>query len=220
MKRLVLGVVSAAVLVGTLLAWAVHSVDEASPSPAGPPSAQGAVRIDGQMPTPPPSPTPVNWPIRIVETSDPDTYASSIAGVVFGLNTTLADAADYRSLLMYEADPQMSSRGVADLERMVSERNPELELWARMRANEQRSQWQTEQVWQPGSWDDVVTSGQAEPGWFVRNVLGIQTTHFRDNGKAHVTTRERTITIGMRCPAAGAEVDRCRLALVGIGVVS
>ncbi len=79
-------------------------------------------------------------------TSDPDTYASSIAGVVFGLDTTYADEADHRALLMSEADPQISSRGVADLERMVGGRISEPELWARMRANEQWSQWQTEDV--------------------------------------------------------------------------
>ena len=220
MKRLVLGVVCAAVLLGTLLAWAVRSVDLGSPSATGTSSAPGPDFVDERPPTPAPSPTSVNWPFRIVETSDPDSYASSIAGVVFGLDTTYADAADYRALLMSEADPQMTARGVADLERIVSGRIPEPGFWARMRANEQWSQWQTEQVWQPGAWDDVVTSGRAEPGWVVRNVLGIQTTHFRENGTAQTTSRERTITIGMRCPAAGAEVDRCRLALVGIGVVS
>ncbi len=51
----------------------------------------------------------------------------------------------------------------------------------------------------------MVTSGQAEPGWAMRNVLGVQTTHFTDGGKAQTTLRERTITIGMRCPAEGAQ---------------
>ena len=103
---------------------------------------------------------------------------------------------------------------------MVAERIPAPELWARMRANEQWSAWQAEDVWQPGAWDEVVTSGQAEPGWAIRNVLGQQTTHFRDGAQDRETSRERTITIGMRCPAPGAQVDRCRLTLVGIGVVS
>lgn len=153
-------------------------------------------------------------------TSDPDAYASAVAGIVFGLDTTLTGPEDYRALLMSEADPQMSQRGRADLERMVAERIPDPELWERMRSNGQWSSWTTQAVWQPGAWDEVVTSGQAEPGWALRNVLGHQRTYFRDGGQDRSTTRERTVTIGMRCPAPDAQVDRCRLTMVGIGVVS
>ena len=220
MKKLALGAMAAVVLLGLPLIAVIRSVDSTAPSTTGSSSTDVPVPADEGTSAPVPSTTSVKWAFHIAETSDPDTYAASIASVVFGLDTTFAEGADYRALLMAEADPQMSARGVADLERMVGERIPEPELWARMRANEQRSQWQTESVWQPGAWDDVITSGQAEPGWVVRNVLGIQTTHFRDGGKAQTTSRERTVTIGMRCPAKGAEVDRCRLALVGIGVVS
>ena len=168
--------------------------------------------------------TPVATPTvalpALPATSDPDEYAVAVAAVVFGLDTRDAGPEDYRALLMAEADPQMSSRGRGDLERMVAERIPTAEQWQRMRANAQWSQWQTEDVWQPGAWDEVITSGQAEPGWAVRNVLGHQTVHFDDAGQERETARERTITIGMRCPAPGAQVDRCWLTLVGIGVVS
>jgi hypothetical protein len=157
---------------------------------------------------------------RLPRTSDPDAYAAAVAGVVFGLDTTSAGPEDYRALLMAEADPQMSPRGRAALERMIAERIPEPELWQRMRSNSQRSSWTTLDVWQPGAWDDVLTSGQAEPGWALRNVIGTQTTRFRDAGQDRETTRERTVTIGMRCPAPDALVDRCRLTMVGVGVVS
>ena len=151
---------------------------------------------------------------------DPDTYAQLVATAVLGMDTRMHDPADYRLLLQYEADPQMSAKGMADLDRMIAERIPADELWTRMRANAQWSQWLVTDVWQPGSWDQVVTSGMAEPGWALRNVLGMQTTHYLDAGELRTTSRERTLTVGMRCPAPGAEVDRCHLALIGITAVS
>lgn len=83
---------------------------------------------------------------NLPSTSDPDLYAEAVAAVVFGLDTTSAGHEDYRAALLAEADPQMSPRGLADLERMVAERIPAPELWERMRANEQWSQWQAESV--------------------------------------------------------------------------
>ncbi len=182
-----------------------------SKSPAARPSAASAPSTSEPGATQLP-PLPV--------TSDPDDYAAAVAGVVFGQDTRNTGPEDYRALLMAQADPMMSPRGRADLERMVAERIPAPELWARMRANAQWSQWTTEDVWQPGAWDEVITSGEAEPGWAVRNVLGQQTTHFLDGETSRSTSRERTITVGMRCPAPGAKVDRCMLTMVGIGVVS
>lgn len=155
----------------------------------------------------------------IPATSDPDDYARAIAGVVFGMDTRRLEPGDYRDTLMGEADPSLSATGRADLARMLTERIPTTEQWARMRANQQWSAWVNLDVHVPGSWEQVVISGQAEPGWAFRNVSGAQTTHYLEDGATRTTSRERTITIGMRCPAAGAEVDRCRLNLVGINVI-
>jgi hypothetical protein len=216
-----IGVVLLVAVTVLALAWMslgalTGGADEVPPpprtmGPTGPPAASaGQSDAAPSAATLPPLPT----------TSDPDAYASAVAGVVFGLDTTFAGPDDYRALLMAQADPQMSPRGHADLERMVAERIPEPELWERMRSNGQWSAWTTQDVWQPGAWDEVLTSGQAEPGWALRNVLGTQTTHFRDGGHDRKTSRERTVTIGMRCPAPDALVDRCQLTMVGIGVVS
>lgn len=215
------GVVLLVAVAGLALAWLslgamTGGADEVPPrstiAPSGPPAPPSARPSDAA-----PSAAP---PPRLPSTSDPDAYATAVAGVVFGLDTTFAGPDDYRALLMAEADPQMSPRGRADLERMVAERIPDPELWERMRSNGQWSAWTTQDVWQPGAWDEVITSGQAEPGWALRNVMGTQTTHFRDGGQVRETSRERTVTIGMRCPAPEAQVDRCRLTMVGIGVVS
>lgn len=156
---------------------------------------------------------------RIPTTDDPDIYARAIAGVVFGMDTRRFGPGDYRDALMGEADPTLSASGRADLGRMLAERLPSAEQWARMRANDQWSEWVNVEIHVPGSWEQVVVSGQAEPGWAFRNVSGVQTTHYVEDGAARTASRERTVTIGMRCPADGAGVDRCRLNLVGINVI-
>ncbi|PVU84435.1 hypothetical protein DDP54_00905 (plasmid) [Cellulomonas sp. WB94] len=139
--------------------------------------------------------------------------------MVFGFDTRKLDATDYSALLLADADPGLTATGRADLDRLIADRIPATELWQRMRANQQWSTFEASNVWEPGSWEQVVTSGQAEPGWAMRNVTGIQTTHYVENGTDKVASRERTVTIGMRCPAPGADVDRCRLVLIGATVV-
>lgn len=223
MKKLGFVVAMLTLIVVLALMWASRMTDAGEggtpiAEPAGAASTPDLSAAPARS-TPPASPSQALLS-TLPETSDPDQYAAAVAAVVFSLDTRDVGPDDYRALLMSEADPQMSSRGRSDLERMVAERIPAPELWQRMRTNAQWSAWHTEDVWQPGAWDEVVTSGQAEPGWAIRNVLGQQTTHFRDGAQDRETSRERTITIGMRCPAAGAQVDRCRLTLVGIGVVS
>jgi len=183
--------------------------------------------VAGHRPGPEPASTPaattptpdVTFAAAIPATSDPDVYARAVAGVVFGMDTRRLAPGDYRDTLMGEADPSLSATGRADLARMLTERIPTAEQWARMRANQQWSAWVNLDVQVPGSWEQVLISGQAEPGWAFRNVSGVQTTRYVEDGATRTASRERTITIGMRCPAAGAEVDRCRLNLVGINVI-
>ena len=224
MKRLWIGALAILMAIAVATLWAGRAATTDNPTGrAAPPEATSgsgsasASANDETASATPPAPGSLR---PLPETSDPDVYAAAVAGAVFAQDTVDADPEDYRARLMVEADPQMSPRGRSDLERMVAERIPAPEQWQRMRRNGQWSQWETEEVWQPGAWDEVVTSGQAEPGWVVRNVLGQQTVHFVEGRQARETSRERTLTIGMRCPAPGAAVDRCRLTLIGIGVVS
>jgi hypothetical protein len=181
-----------------------------------PPSATSPTAQDPQSPSP--SGAPV-MAIRLPSTSEPDAYARAVAEVLFGIDTRGAGPADYRALLLADADPGLSESGRADLEALIAARIPADELWQRMRANQQRSTFEVSEVWEPGSWAQVVTSGQAEPGWAMRNVTGIETTTYVEAGVEKTASRERTITVGMRCPADGADVDRCYLVLVGATVV-
>ena len=219
MNKRGIGVVALVAVAVLALVWMTLQANPTGAENAPDPSTVGPIRTPLTAGLPEAAPKEATLP-QVPVTSDPDAYAAAVAGIVFGFDTTSAGPTNYRALLMAEADPQMSPRGRADLERMVAERIPEPELWDRMRSNGQRSAWTTQDVWQPGTWDEVVTSGQAEPGWALRNVLGHQTTHFRDSGQDRETSRERTLTIGMRCPAPDALVDRCWLTMVGIGVVS
>ena len=212
MKKLLALVAVLAVLVLVAMIWALAPRDEG-----------GAVE---QQPTPtqpartaPAEPAGVVGLDAIPATADPDAYARAVAGVVLGMDTRRLAPGDYRDVLIADADPTLSTKGRADLHRMLSERIPTDEQWARMRANGQWSTWVSRDVQVPGSWEQVVITGQAQPGWAFRNVTGIQTTHYLEDGTARTTSRERTITIGMRCPADGAGVERCRLNLVGINVI-
>ncbi|WP_315093255.1 hypothetical protein [uncultured Cellulomonas sp.] len=135
------------------------------------------------------------------------------------MDTRTVDAAAYRTSLLAEADPNLTETGRADLQRLVDDRIPADDEWERMRENAQRSVFVVTQTWEPGSWQQVVIAGQAEPGWAMRNVTGVQTTHYSEDGQHRASSRERTITIGMRCPGSGADVDRCRLVLLGATVV-
>lgn len=168
-------------------------------------------------PTPAPHSPGIDRTLTV--TDAPDAYAQAVAAVVFGFDTPKLDTTDYSALLLADADPSLTAAGRADLERLISDRIPATELWQRMRANQQWSTFEASSVWEPGSWEQVVTSGQAEPGWAMRNVTGTQTTHYVEDGTLKVASRERTVTIGMRCPAPGADVDRCRLVLIGATVV-
>ena len=174
--------------------------------------------MDKTLTKPPPPSTPVQAS-PLPHTDQPDAYAVAVAEQVFGLDTRDLDPVAYRELLLADADPGLSATGRADLEALIAGRIPADELWQRMRANDQWSIFEASDVWEPGSWEQVVTSGQAEPGWALRNVTGIQTTHYVEGGVEKTSSRERTVTIGMRCPADGADVDRCYLVLVGAAVV-
>jgi len=212
MKRLA-AIAAVVVLVVMAAVWVLAPRSEGgSAGPRGGP--ESATTPAATTPAP-----DVTFAAPIPETSDPDVYARAVAGVVFGMDTRRLEPGDCRDTLMGEADPSLSATGRADLARMLTERIPSSEQWARMRANQQWSTWVNLDVHVPGSWEQVLIAGQAEPGWAFRNVSGVQTTHYVENGATRTASRERTITIGMRCPAAGAEVDRCRLNLVGINVI-
>jgi len=180
----------------------------------------------GTQPTPehatPTSATPateVPGMLTLARTADPDAYAESVAAFVFSMDPRAFNPEDYRTALLGEADPTMSDSGLADLELMVDERIPDATQWARMRANEQWSTWSSTAVWEPQTWAEVVTDGLAEPGWVMRNVTGTQTTYYVDGGEDRTAVSEPTVTVGMRCPAPGADVDRCHLTLLGTVVI-
>lgn len=187
----------------------VVAVPEVVPSPRNPESER----------TTPPSPTTTSGVGTLPDTGDADAYAAAVATVVFATDTRTLEPDAYRAALLAAADPHLSSTGHGDFERLLAERTPSGEQWARMRANAQWSTFEPEQVWEPGSWAQVVIAGDAEPGWVVRNVTGVQTTSYTEDGVVKSAARERTVTVAMRCPAPGAGVQACRLVLVGGSVL-
>ena len=214
-----LGIAAAigALLVVVVTAWTMRGTPApgAAPSP-DPPSATAP---GGRNPVrTPPADTP-SGATSLPHTDEPDAYATAVAETLFAVDTRRLDPADYQGVLLADADPGLSETGRADLETLVAARIPADEQWQRMRANAQWSTFEASDVWEPGSWAQVVTSGQAEPGWAMRNVTGIETTTYVEAGVEKTASRERTVTIGMRCPADGAGVDRCHLVLVGATVV-
>lgn len=198
------------------------AVDGAADAPAASPTAAAT----GTQPTTEPATSTaaaaapeVPGMLTMARTSDPEAYADAVAALVFSMDPRAFEPEDYRAALLGEADPLMNDAGIGDLERTVEERIPDATRWARMRANGQWSTWSTTAVWEPQTWAEVVTDGLAEPGWVFRNVTGTQTTSYVDGGEDRTAVSEPTLTIGMRCPAPDAPVERCHLTLIGTSVL-
>jgi hypothetical protein len=216
-----LGLVAVSIGAGAVM-WTASSGDgDADHSAGDAPSASDAAStlVDelAAVVEPAGSPTATEDATVIAE---PDEYAEHIALLVFARDARTGDVDDLRARLLAEADPTLTDSGLADLVRMIAIRIPDNEMWARMRGNQQRSEWQTLSIWEPVAWQQAVTSGYAEPGWTMRNVSGIEVTHYVEAGGDRVTSRERTLSVLMRCPAPDASVDRCHLALLSTTPVS
>jgi len=212
-------------LILVVAGWLALARDPATPGPDEEGASASVPAAAYLSPTPPArteaAPGAATRPgvVSLPVTGEADAYAAAVAAVVFGMDTRVHDPADYRATLLDEADPHLTTTGYADLERLLAERIPTTEQWARMRANAQWSTFEPTEVWEPGSWAQVVIAGQAEPGWVVRNVTGVQTTHYTEAGAEKSAVRERSVTVAMRCPAPGAGVEACRLVLVGGSVL-
>jgi hypothetical protein len=210
-----LGLAALTVGIGTL-AWTAWSSDTTHDvDPVADPSPTASTRAVEDPPAerlPPIDPPDGGFAMTVI--AEPDRYAEHVALLVFARNTRTEGAGDVRARLLAEADPTLTESGHADLVRLIDARVPDDEMWARMRGNQQWSEWQTQAIWEPGAWQQVVTAGYAEPGWTMRNVSGVEVTHYVEGGADRTTTRERTITVLMRCPAPDTSVDRCHLALL------
>ena len=209
------------IVVAVVVAVALAGGSGGDDAPATSPSATTGTQptTDPAAPTATAAAPEVRGMLTIASTSDPDAYADSVAALVFSMDPRAFNPEDYRAALLAEADPTMSDSGLADLELMVDERMPDATQWARMRTNEQWSTWSTTAVWEPQTWAEVVTDGLAEPGWVMRNVTGTQTTYYVDGGEDRTAVSEPSLTVGMRCPAPNAPVDRCHLTLLGTVVI-
>jgi hypothetical protein len=213
------GLVAVSVGVGAVMwTYSTRDVDptaSAAPRPSASASASAsASRLIEQLAEavePPSEPTQSDALAVIV---DPDEYAKHVALLVFARDTRTDDADALRARLLSEADPTLTDSGLTDLVRMIDARVPDAAMWTRMRANQQWSEWQTQSIWEPGAWQQAVTSGYAEPGWTMRNIAGIEITHYVEDGEDRVISRERTISVLMRCPAPSAPVERCHLAML------
>ena len=143
-----------------------------------------------------------------------DEYAAVIGSLVFEMDTRTSTAAQVRERLRREADPQLSDDGLGDLYATIDARVPAEALWQRMRSNGQWSKWARTRTWEPAAWAQVVTGGHADPGWVMRNVTGVQTTHYVEDGVSRSTSREATLSLVMRCPGNAVDRPSCRLVLI------
>ena len=141
-------------------------------------------------------------------------YAAVIGSLVFEIDTRTSTAAQVRERLRREADPQLSDDGLGDLYDTIGARVPADALWDRMRSNGQWSEWAPTRTWEPAAWAQVVTGGHAEPGWVMRNVTGVLTTHYVEDGMSRSTSREATLSVAMRCPTDRVPLSSCCLVLI------
>lgn len=214
----VAGVVATAVLVVALVV--APSLSNSGSQPTAGPSATPSPVAAAATPEPARTPQATPTASALPALDDPDEYAEQIASLVIAQDTTACTPDEVRDRLLAEADPTLSETGRADLERTIAVRIPDEPMWSRMRENQQWSEWTPRAVWEPGAWQQAVTSGYAEPGWAMRNVSGIEVTHYTEDDEPRVSTRERTLSVLMRCPAAGSPVERCHLALLSTTAVS
>ena len=147
-------------------------------------------------------------------TSNQDEYAAFIGSLVFEMDIRTSTAAQVRERLRREADPQLSDDGLGDLYATIDARVPADALWERMRSNGQWSEWAPTRTWEPAAWAQVVTGGHADPGWVMRNVTGVQTTHYVEDGFNRSTSREATLSLVMRCLGNAVDRPSCRLVLI------
>ncbi len=148
------------------------------------------------------------------EVTDEDEYAVMISAAVFTVDTRTSTPAQLRDQLRAVADPLLSAKGLGDLYATIDARVPTDPLWERMRSNGQWSEWEPTRTWEPAAWAQVVTGGHAQPGWVMRNVTGVQTTHYLEDGVNRSASREATLTVVMRCPAEGLGLATCALVLI------
>ena len=147
-------------------------------------------------------------------TPNQDEYAAVIGSLVFEMDTRTSTAAQVRERLRREADPQLSDDGLGDLYATIDARLPADALWKRMRSNGQWSEWAPTRTWEPAAWAQVVTGGHADPGWVMRNLTGVQTTHYVEDGLSRSTSREATLNLVMRCLGNAVDRPSCRLVLI------
>lgn len=198
-----------AVVVATVLA----ACSDLKPAPPVPTSAGGGGLSAAGSATSPGSQVTVSPPDGLV-TPNQDEYAAVIGALMFEMDTRTSTAGQTREQLRREADAQLSDDGLADLYATIDARVPADALWERMRSNEQWSQWEPIRTWEPAAWAQVVTQGHAAPGWVMRNVTGVQTIHYVEDGLSRSTSREVTLTVVMRCPTEGVDLPSCRLVLI------
>lgn len=143
-----------------------------------------------------------------------DGYAAHLGAVVFGMDARRSTPERVRQSLQREADPGLTAPGIEDLYATIDARVPAEPLWERMRNNGQWSEWAPTRTWEPATWAQVVIQGHAAPGWTMRNVTGVQTTHYVEDGLSRTASHEATLSVVMRCPAPGVELPGCRLVLI------
>lgn len=190
----------------------VHSGNGSTSSPPG--SSVDDASAPAVPPMPPDETLESEAQPSTIRASNEDGYAAAVSALVFAMDTRASTPAELRQQLRQEADPALSDAGLDDLYDTIDARVPADALWERMRANSQWSQWQPTRKWEPATWAQVVTQGHAEPGWVMRNVTGVQTTNYVEDGLSRSTSREATLTVVMRCPAEGVNLPRCHLVLI------
>lgn len=213
-RRVQVAIAAACLVLATaVVAVEIRGRGDASASPVRgtpPPTAEVAARSVTHDETE--RSAPVGQGIELSATSD--VYAAAVGALVFEVDTRRSTPAQLREQLRSDADPLLSADGRRDLYATIDARVPADDLWERMHANAQWSRWEPTRTWEPAAWAEVVTTGQAEPGWVMRNVSGLQTTYYVEDGQERSTSREATLSVVMRCPAAGVHPPSCRLVLI------
>jgi hypothetical protein len=150
--------------------------------------------------------------VELPDTDDPDEFATSVAAVLFGLDSERYALSDYQELFAEALWPQIDADARASIAATISRRLPTADMWEQMRSVQQRAVFDAELVWEPRLGREGRENQRWPDGVVLRNVSGTQTESWRPPGEnAQTSARPVAVTVVLACSPA---VSPCRL--VGI----
>lgn len=206
-RRQIALVLGAALAVLTLAIGIYGLITGPATKPSNNPTGNPAIRVEQ-----PPSADDVAIDpsqVPIPATTDPVTFARSIAAAIFEWDTTSGYLpTDYQAPVLAEADP--SGEETPGLIDDISTYMPTVDQWLDLATMNVVQTLVIDSAQVPASWANVVAQGHGElrPGTSAVTITGTRTREGIWNGEASIKSSPVSFTVFVACPPA---FDRCHL---------